>query len=300
MKKRISLIDGDELVYKIGYASQYTKWSVIDGSGQTICSEKTKAETIEALGDNDAEDLELSHEIIPKDPRMVQFASKAIMNMIQQDTKCDKYAVFLTGDGNFREDIATLLPYKGARDHDVRPYYYEEARNLLRLRYGAEIVNGREADDAMSIYQWYHLKNDTGWESVICSQDKDMKMVPGLNYNPTTRKLENIKPIDARLWFFTQLLTGDKSVDNIPGIYLTGIKKANAILEGYENKTYHELLERVLRAYDEAKSNPKIRDKMPGDKWGIDRVTEIAQLLWMQQYKNQRWEPWVDYYEGFV
>lgn len=294
--KRIALIDGDELVYKIGFATQQTEWSVIDPDKKVLVRASTKADVIEALGDEDAEGLELSHTIHPKDPKLVPFVAKAIINMIQQDTKCDKYQVFLTGEKNFRDEIATLLPYKGDRDHSTRPIYYKEATDLLKLRYRAQVVEGREADDAMSIYQWYHLKNDTGWESVICSQDKDLRMVPGLNYNPTTRKLDDISVGYARLWFFTQLLTGDKSVDNIPGIYRMGPAKAAEVFKGHEGKPYQELLKIVLDQYEIARNNPKVASKMPGDKWGIDRVTEIARLLWMQQEKDQLWEPWVDYY----
>lgn len=121
-------------------------------------------------------------------------------------------------------------------------------------------------------------------------------MVPGKHYNPSKRLLYEMTPVDARLSFYCQLLSGD-STDNIPGIYRIGETTAKKMLTKLKNKTNKDLYQRVLVAYTDAQSNDKIREKMPGDAWGEERIKEVGRLLWMLQDRGQLYVPGENYYE---
>lgn len=297
MKKSLLLIDGDEIVYKAGFASQSVEHHIIDMNGKTVLVAPNKTSAIELLGEHSDEALEIEKVVKPKGEDAARHSLYAVMNTILADTKPTDYRLYLTGDGNFRYDIATLLPYKGNRKAD-RPYYYDFIRHMLHNEYWAITVDGMEADDALSITQWHHERNDTNWTTIIASQDKDLKMVPGLHYNPSKREQYSMDWIEARFSFYCQLLAGDQSVDNIPGIYRVGMPTAAKKLRSVKNGSNADIYRVVYKEYIKAQETDKIRSHMPGDLWGEDRIKEVGRLLWMLQEKGQLWMPGEDYYAG--
>jgi 5'-3' exonuclease len=82
--------------------------------------------------------------------------------------------------------------------------------------------------------------------SVICSIDKDLLQVPGEHYNITKGERTTVTPIDGIRSFYTQLLVGD-TVDNIVGIRGIGPVKAGRLLDGLTEE--RDLFETVRRAY---------------------------------------------------
>lgn len=179
------------------------------------------------------------------------------------------YEVYLTGKGNFRNEVATIKPYKGNRDPSHKPKYFAEIREYLVTKYNAKVIEGQEADDAIGIRQFTYPDRST----VICSIDKDFKMIPGWHYNPRTQELFNQSLADADMFFLWQLLVGD-SVDNIPGINKIGPKTADKILLGAGS--YAEGLEAVRHLYQ----------KQYGDKWQ-EALNEVATLLWIRRKENE-------------
>lgn len=292
--KTLLLIDGDELVYKAGFASQSVEYHIVNSSGDRVASLGSKKEAIEWAG-NTEEEFEIEQEIIPKGEDVARFSLYAVMNTILADTDPTDYRLYLTGDGNFRFEVATLLPYKGRREESKRPVHYDFIRQLLQGEYAAQVIDGMEADDALSITQWYHESHPTRWKTIIASQDKDLKMVPGLHYNPSKREAYEMSPVDARFAFYCQLMVGD-TTDNIPGIYRVGEKVAEKKLIKFKDRTNADLYEAVRMAYIEAQANEKVSSKMPGDKWGEDRIKEVGRLLWMLQEKYQLYMPGENYY----
>lgn len=133
--------------------------------------------------------------------------------------------VYIGGEGNFRHAVAFTKPYKGTRKQE-KPKYYQEIREYLVERWGAEIVNGEEADDAVGKWQWSHPDKST----CIVAQDKDLKTIPGWHYWWKLQKMEWITPRDANIFFLRQMLTGDNS-DNIPGVPEIGDKTADKIIQ---------------------------------------------------------------------
>lgn len=293
-KKKLLLIDGDELVYKAGFASQRTFYNVMDGE-EVVSRQKNKRDAVEWIG-NQNKDFEIVPDIVPGPSSQAIHALNAVMNTILADTRPTDYRIYLSGENNFRIDVATLLPYKGTRSVDGRPVHYDSIKQRLIDEYFALVVDGMEADDALSITQWHHYTKDTSWDTIIVSQDKDLKMVPGPHYNPSKRQYFEMSPADARFSFYVQLLAGDLSTDNIPGVYRVGEKTAAARLRKYKNAPNADIYHRCLQIYNEAQANPTIREKMPGDKWGEERIAEVGRLLWMLQEKEQVWRPKENYY----
>lgn len=174
------------------------------------------------------------------------------------------YQSFLTGANNFRHEVAK--DYKAQRPKE-KPVLLNFARNYILENFNTTLTDGEEADDAIAILASSNFQN-----SVIVSIDKDFRQVPGLLYNPNKRTWEDISEFEGLLFFYTQLLTGDR-VDNIPGVFKIGPHKAFKMLEGAE--TERELWKRCLEAYE-------------GD---YDRAVMNGRLLWLRRHENQVWEP---------
>ena len=96
---------------------------------------------------------------------------------------------------------------------------------ILWCEWNAQVVDGMEADDAIAI-----KATELDHNAIICSLDKDFKQVPCSMYDYTKKVLTAVKKDDAMRWLYKQALMGDR-VDNIPGIYGVGPKKADKIID---------------------------------------------------------------------
>lgn len=174
------------------------------------------------------------------------------------------YKGYLTGKGNFRDAIATIKPYKGNRDPNHKPKYYKEIREYLLKNYDVELVEGMEADDAVSIRQYSNPDRST----CIVSIDKDLKMVPGYHLNPTKEEFFDQSVEDADLFFWWQMMVGD-ATDNIQGLTGVGPKTADKIIAKCDRNL--ALVKETVR---------EMYRKQYGESFE-DALTEIGTLLWM-------------------
>lgn len=200
-------------------------------------------------------------------------------------------SLYLTGSGNFRFKAAKSRPYKGNRKQ-LKPHYYSYIRAYLQSQWGAVVVNGMEADDALAIHQTSRLGAK---DTIICSIDKDLRQVEGWHYSWESGRagskgpdlvskigsltLKGPKKLvgSGSLFFYSQLLTGD-STDTYDGLQGCGPIRAFNILEGAE--TEEEMYTRVLEAYT--------------SKYGEEaeeRLYEQAQLAWMVRHLNEDGSP---------
>lgn len=203
--------------------------------------------------------------------------------------KIDDFEVYLTGKNNYREKIATIRQYKGNRDPRHKPVHYDAIREYLVKKWDAKVVHGYEADDAVAMAQHQSEHEST----VICSIDKDLKTVPGLNYNFRKKELSIISPLQAKRAFWTQVLQGD-ATDNIGGCYKVGPRGAQRYLEelrpvvivsDYEKAAYKLCLkayEDSIKAYDSGIYRGLSAEKA---------LLENARLLHMQESPGQLWVP---------
>ena len=189
------------------------------------------------------------------------------MTELCMELDCQDYKGFLTGKGNFRNDIAVTVPYKGQRVAD-KPVHYQALRDHLVSSWGFEVVQGIEADDAVGIAA-YALAED---ESIMVHIDKDLNQFRGWHYNYRKKEKYYVSEFEGLVSFYTQILTGDR-IDNIVGLKGIGPVKAKRILEKCTNE--NELYQAVLKAYEDDQQ----------------RVLENGQLLWLQRSPNQVWTP---------
>jgi hypothetical protein len=189
------------------------------------------------------------------------------VDTILSDVGADTYFGWLTGKGNFRNDIAKTAPYKGTRVAP-KPAHYVALREHLQVKYGFMMTQGIEADDAVGI-ACYALHED---ETIMVHIDKDLNQLRGWHYNYRKKEKYHVTEFEGLLSFYTQILTGDR-IDNIIGIKGIGPVKAAKLLK--DCKTETELYFAVLEAYEN----------------NAERVLENGQLLWLQREHGQLWEP---------
>ncbi len=222
------LIDADILLYEIGFATQ----------------KKTE-----------------SGEILPSPVEEVnELVDAKIKEICAAVYATEPPKLYLTGTGNFRFNIAKRRDYKGNRKQ-IKPFHYKYIKAYLQSQWGAEVVNGMEADDALCIEQTSRIHSR---DTIICSRDKDLKQCPGFHYTWECGKQGSWGPawVDSvgslqlkgpkklvgtgTLFFYSQLLTGD-STDTYDGLPGCGPIRAHAILDGASSPD--EMYQRVLEAY---------------------------------------------------
>jgi DNA polymerase I len=198
------------------------------------------------LEDDDAEDF-------------VYARAEDLIDHILVNTEATEYRLFLTGKNNFRY---TIYPeYKAHRPKENHSGL-RNVDNILLLTFNAEVIDGQEADDALGIAQ----TEDT----IICSIDKDLLMIPGRHYNFVKDEFQEVTNDSGMRHFYMQCLTGDRS-DNIKGIEQIGPKKAEKILAGCV--TEQELFNAVREAY----SND-------------EEFLMNGRVLWIRRKENEDWK----------
>lgn len=182
------------------------------------------------------------------------------------DLDCEDYKGFLTGKGNFRDELAVTAPYKGQRISE-KPVHFQALKCHLVTSWGFTVVKGIEADDAVGIAA-YAVPED---QTIMVHIDKDLNQFRGWHYNYRKKQKYYVSEFEGLVAFYTQILTGDR-IDNIIGLKGIGPVKAKKILADCTNET--ELYRAVLKAYD-------------GDE---KRVLENGQLLWLQRKEHELWQ----------
>lgn len=139
--------------------------------------------------------------------------------MRKQIVACEAthYMGFLTNGGlNFRLDVATTRPYKGNRAGADKPKWFSKSREYLQNVWKCQVMQGIEADDALTIVQQYFHNN--GIKSVIVSLDKDLLQQRGWHYNWNSGILREVSYERGQRYLWEQVITGDLGTDNIPGL----------------------------------------------------------------------------------
>lgn len=230
---------------------------------------------------------------------------KEILNdrieQIKRAIGTDNVLFLLTGKGNFRNEVADLEPYKGNREGSTKPFHWGTVDTLLREEYGAIVVEGNEADDALALTA--REFQSKGKEPVICSRDKDLRMVRGWHYSWPCGEYQPEKPLyyiseeEGERWFWTQMLTGD-STDNIMGcgfrvdkVYKSGAKKGQPYRsrQGVGPKTAEGVLVNCKDTMDFFRIVRGLYIKTFGED-AERRMLEMGRLLYIGQTKDKLWE----------
>lgn len=289
-----ALIDGDVLLYKATFAAQHKWYEVFDEDnlefGWVARFPSAKA-CKEYMTGREGLIRESVIEVEPEEHAINNI--RKTLRAIIQSTRCRGFRIFLSGKGNYREEIATILPYKGNRDPDHKPTHYDAGKNYIRNLPETVEVNVAEADDALGIAQFQDFIRASyeGVEptTVIVTNDKDLRMIPGYHFNYWgNRQLEFVNQLEADRTFYKQMITGD-STDNIPGLYkITGKKAMPNILAPIDDMEdpidmwYH-----VVQTYTTLLCN-KGKDKEVENI--VQTLEEIARLLWISRETYNDWE----------
>jgi len=208
---------------------------------------------------------------------------KSTINRIVTALHDCKYKIYLTGKGNYREKLATLIPYKKSRQGAKKPSYYNELRDYLGVVYDAEIINGQEADDALGIEQCKALQE--GRDTILVSIDKDLDMIPGWHYNFVKDIKYEVSELEGYRNFYTQVLLGDKC-DDIPGLYRVGKAKAFKLLKDCIDMDEMDVI--VTDTYKKAVKDGRL--KLNGVEMELTEdvtvesiLKEIKSLLWIKR-----------------
>jgi 5'-3' exonuclease len=270
----IALIDGDIVAYRSAFAAervQYTVWdeqSINEGKEPVfVCSSKAEVNGFFKQYDLNPEDYLVDNEKVYDTVEVAKMAAKSIMEAILNDLEVSEHKVYLTGKGNYRDEVATIKGYKANRDPAAKPKYLPDVRDYLQEFWSAIVIEGMEADDQMGIEQSSYVRVGFVDTTIICSIDKDLKMIPGWHYNFVKREREFVDEITAWRNFYTQCLMGD-STDNIPGwCNITGNKVGQSKLaRGLKDLTTpQEMSEYVAKCYEGHEAE----------------LEEIAELLWI-------------------
>jgi len=270
-----ALIDGDVIKYACGFACQKTVFkeeggdqlliSQIKGGMQALNLEtkkktdyeglRSKAEVLEKLGG------EWTEEVVPEPVEFVGHTVKMMLGGILKATGAKQYTIFLSKGDCFR--VGVYPEYKASRKFTPKPHHVQTIEDYFVENHDTIISEEIEADDAMGIHQTQALNNGTE-NTIICSLDKDMDMIPGLNYKWNSKKIRAFSEAEAMHSFWIQTLTGD-STDDIPGIPGVGNKTAAQMLENATPGGYKKI---VLEEYS------KIG-------WSEDILDRNARLLWI-------------------
>lgn len=183
-----------------------------------------------------------------------------LVQQIIEATDVTGTILYLTGKNNFRKKINP--DYKANRRDTVPPVYLQECRQHLVDNHNAIISDGCEADDLLGINQTQ--------DTIICSLDKDLRMIPGNHYNWTKVELDRVTKQDGLRHFYKQMLIGDKS-DNIFGVDKIGPVKAAKLIDHLDDE--QDMFDAVWAKYDEDAA----------------RFVMNANCLWIQRNRGEIW-----------
>lgn len=266
----IALADGDSWVYRCGFAAEKTYYLVEEPATEDTLSYRTfdNYKEAKAHADNLSASVIWSRKEIEPLENCLQMVKSSLENTFNVlGTK--NYRLFISGKGNFRDDL--FPDYKANRDGISKPKYYRDIRNYLVTVWGARVVDGMEADDAIGI-----AARELGSDAIIVAVDKDLDQIPGNHYNWVTGESYTVTPESGLRFFYEQVLSGDPT-DNIPGIKGIGPAKATKALAACRRPG--ECAKVVWSMYQEAGLNDEILDRNATLLW-IKRKHEDSHPLW--------------------
>lgn len=223
----------------------------------------------------------------------IRLADKvASMTRASQAGKC---VLLLTGSGShkgYRYAVARAKAYQGQRANSRRPKNWRGLRDLLEAgAFGTTVQDfDREADDRFAQYGWANPLH-----TVIGTQDKDMRMVPGWHLDWVDNRMRYLAPgtYDAVMndkqygtkWFWLQMLHGD-TADFIPGL-------PRAVYNGKSCKVGEVTAGKMLAGTESSDEAAEVVHTMYWSHYkerALAEMLEQAVLLWMRSCPEARWD----------
>lgn len=187
----ISLIDGDSMIFMLGYVNR---------------EHQNKHEMHESIN-------------VFLENLFITTGANQYYGAIAGPKKCFRYSLY------------KVKPYKGKRPEppEYMNFWRPICTEYLQKQYGFDMPEHTyEADDLIATAST-QLKAD-GHETIICSPDKDLKTIPGLHYDYQKNQFHTVDESQAAYNFYKLMIEGDET-DNIAGIPGYGIKKVKEKLD---------------------------------------------------------------------
>lgn len=223
------------------------------------------------------------------EPGTARFNLAEKLRKAQLACGAERVVILLTASGShkgYRYAVARVKPYQGQRSGGRRPKNWEFLRNLLAERafdnatISTRVTGHAEADDLFGQY---------GEDIVIHTQDKDMRMLPGIHLDWVSNQMVTVPEgcwaitandkVYGRKWFWLQMLHGD-TADNVPGLlkYLSAagtLKPCGEVGAGHALGTASNDTEACNAVVSHYKA-------CYGDRWPVE-ILEQGILLWMRR-----------------
>jgi 5'-3' exonuclease len=228
---------------------------------------------------------------VPLSDKQVEELVNGKISDILRAVNCTEYFVYLSEGRTFRNDVATIQSYKGNREESTKPVNWKLVDYILKNNHPIDKATYYEADDHLS------MRQSEDYTTVICTKDKDLRMVAGWHYGWQNGEYQKETPLhwkeeyEGFRWFLTQLLTGD-SIDNIRGCAVLipcTRSKSGTRRKGIGKKTAEKLLEPVdtaLESLQIVEQTYKDIIGITGEDWK-KQLIENSVLLWMVRDDKQ-------------
>ena len=246
----VGLVDDDTICFRAAAATDGKQYSI----GKK--SFKYKADIIKYCVDNKLPIEEIQEDFFPEPLShalsVVKGAIKGIqIEMSRRYPNGYKLEFFHTHKKNFRDDI--FPDYKANRIGKRKPHWLNDCKQYVAKYYDEFTEEGLEADDLLGIrsYELY----EQGIESVIITNDKDLKTIPGWNYDWVKGIWTRSTVEEAMKFFYAQTIAGDET-DGIPGVMGLGINnkgtgKAQKIIQKASEEFYERNPEGDQRSHEQ-------------------------------------------------
>lgn len=175
-----------------------------------------------------------------KPRRSLEHMKKQVLSIALHQQKlvgAERYVLFITPPGSDkggRDAYAVNKPYQGNRADKVPPEHLDAIRAYMGEECPSNISLNQEADDALAQANYAAIAAGTPELTVLCSKDKDLKMVPGYYYDFDAEEVKSCLDTFGYIevdrsksaakvvgrgtkFFWAQCLMGD-TADNIAGL----------------------------------------------------------------------------------
>ena len=165
------------------------------------------------------------------------------------ETDCDETVMAFGSASSWRKQHVDST-YKANRGDRKKPLGYAGCVERIRKDYVAYTYPCLEADDVLG---YLHTGGLSGaLETVLVSQDKDMRTLPGALYNPghPEEGVVTITKNEADVWHLIMAITGD-SADGYKGCPGVGIKGAEKALCNVRRKDWWKTVVKLFESKGE-------------------------------------------------
>lgn len=222
----ILVIDGDEVAYTVAAACEERGIRVTNtiSSGEATFKTRTKMKDF-LKGVDMPDDLYSIEDTQIAEPLANALSTvKSKLVNLKEKFKTEQMELYISGDNNFRLSLPLPEQYKSGRKDTMRPLLLSEIKDYLIKYHKAVVVDGDEADAALTTRMWDGYKSKQ--KIIAVTVDKDARGSAGWLYNPDKDELiyndgygdlylndkGDVKG-NGRVWFYYQLLMGDWGTD---------------------------------------------------------------------------------------